>query len=48
MRKYFYLPPVIVGFREEEQHLPLLHPDLLALLRDVLEVIADHHEDVPA
>ena len=42
-----YLPPIIVGFREEEQHLPLLHPDLLALLGDILEVIADHHKDVP-
>ena len=42
-----YLPPVAVCSREEEENLPFLHPDLLAILRDVLEVIVDHDKDLP-
>lgn len=42
-----YLPPVVVCSREEEEDLPFLHPDLLAILRDVLEVIVDHDKDLP-
>ena len=41
-----YLPPVVVCSREEEENLSLLHPDLLSLLRDVLEVIVDHDKDL--
>ena len=42
-----YLPPVVVCSREKKKDLPLLHPDLLPLLRDVLEVIVDHDKDLP-
>ena len=42
-----YLPPVVVCSGEEEEDLPLLHPDFLSLLRDVLEVVVDHDEDLP-
>ena len=42
-----YLPPVVVCSREKKKDLSLLHPDLLPLLRDVLEVIVDHDKDLP-
>ena len=61
------LPPVPVGFGQEQENLPLFHPHLgemwvkesnktkgwkgnhlLALLGDVLEVIADHNKGVLA
>ncbi len=39
-----YLPPVVVGLVDEQEDLVLSHEDLLAVLRDVLEV--EGHVDV--
>ncbi len=43
-----HLPPVVVGLGKQQEDLTLLHPYPLAVLRAVLEVIADHHETVSA
>ena len=42
-----YLPPVIVGSGEQQEDLAFLHPDLLAVLGDVLEVVVDDDEHLP-